>query len=73
MAHIASIQDLYLERWLRKREAGEIIWTTKNGDNIPIKNLGDSHLNNIINMLENQEELSIEEWELRGLTLEDIC
>ena len=34
----ATIQDLIQEQWLRKRDAGEIVWETENGDKIPIYN-----------------------------------
>lgn len=32
-------------------------WTTKNGDNIPIKEMSTGHLINTINMLTNLEEV----------------
>lgn len=73
----ADFQDLKIEAWLRAREAGKIVWVTREGKQIPIKEMTDTHLCNTLKMLERQaeekEELSIEEWELRGLTLEDIC
>ena len=47
----ATIQDLKLELWLRQRNSGFIIWTTKDGKNIPIKYMGNNHLVNTINML----------------------
>lgn len=53
---IANLNDLHFELWLRQRNKGEIKWKTKNGDTIPIKDLSDSHLENIINMLETKEE-----------------
>ncbi len=52
----ATIQDLKLELWLRQRNSGFIIWTTKNGKNISIKDMNNNHLVNTINMLLLQEE-----------------
>lgn len=53
----ASLSDLELELWLRNRNSGSIYWTTKNGDNIPIKEMSIGHLINTINMLTNLEEV----------------
>lgn len=52
----ATIQDLKLELWLRQRNSGFIIWTTKDGKNIPIKDMDNNHLVNIFNMLLKQRE-----------------
>lgn len=52
----ATIQDLKLELWLRQRNSGFIIWTTKNGKNISIKDMNNNHLVNTLNMLLLQEE-----------------
>lgn len=52
----ATIQDLKLELWLRQRNSGFIIWTTKNGKNIPIKYMSTDHLINTFNMLLRQEK-----------------
>lgn len=52
----ATIQDLKLELWLRQRNSGFTIWTTKNGKNISIKDMDNNHLVNTINMLLLQEE-----------------
>lgn len=64
----ASLFDLQLERWLRARNNGDIVWTTKEGNQIPIKSMSDTHLVNTINMLERKskeaETSIIEEIEL---------
>lgn len=46
----AKFKDLLTEYWLRKRNNGTIVWTTKDGKDIPIKDLSDDHLVNILNM-----------------------
>ena len=52
----ATIQDLKLELWLRRRNSGFIIWTTKDDKNIPIKDMDNNHLVNTLNMLLRQRE-----------------
>lgn len=52
----ATIQDLKLELWLRQHNSGSIIWTTKDGKNIPIKDMGNNHLVNALKMLLIQKE-----------------
>lgn len=52
----ATLKDLLKEYWLRKRTNGSIYWTTKNGRNIPIKDMDNTHLLNTIKMLVKQEE-----------------
>lgn len=52
----ATIQDLKLELWLRQRSSGFIIWTTKDGKNISIKDMDNNHLVNTLKMLLKQEE-----------------
>lgn len=52
----ATIEDLKLELWLRQRNSGSIIWTTKDNKNIPIKDMDNNHLVNTIKMLIKQEE-----------------
>lgn len=62
----ASLGDLEFERWLRLRNAGEIEWVTKEGNHIPIKDLDDNHLINIIHMLEKQGMIEDAHWEALG-------
>ena len=52
----ATIKDLELELWLRKRERGEIVWTTKSGAGIPINEMSDTHIENAIKKNEKIEE-----------------
>lgn len=68
----ASIEDLYTERWLRQRERGEIVWTTRDGKTVPIKDMSDRHLENTINMLVRNEEAKDAYYEgLAGLADKD--
>ena len=40
----ADISDLQLEQWLRRRNAGLLVWQTKDGTEIPVKDMTDSHM-----------------------------
>ena len=55
---IATLEDLKLEQWLRRREQGKIVWKNKQKELCPISELEDTHLDNIINMLENKQKES---------------
>ncbi len=52
----ATLEDLKLEKWFRERWNGNICWKTKNGDEISINKMTDSHLENAINYLINKKE-----------------
>ena len=47
----ASIDDITQELWLRLREKKYIVWETKDGKQIPIQDLTEEHLINIINCI----------------------
>lgn len=64
----ASLEDL--KRGLRKRES--LVWETKDGKKIPIKEMSTSHIINAINYFNSRQEESIYD-DLRGLTMDDIC
>ena len=52
----ATLKDLKLEFWLRQRNSDSIVWTTKEGKDIPIKDMDDKHLYNTLKMLLKQKE-----------------
>jgi len=52
----ANLSDLLLERFLRLRESGDLVWTTREGKRVPVKEMTDKHLQNTINMLLRQKE-----------------
>lgn len=56
MGKLADIQDLELELWLRQRNSDFIYWKTKDGREIPIKDMDNNHLANTLKMLLKQAE-----------------
>ena len=56
MKKLANIDDLELELWLRQRNSGSIYWKTKDGREIPIKDMDNNHLANTLKMLLKQAE-----------------
>lgn len=52
----ANLTDIGLELWLRQRNSSSIVWTTKDGKEIPIKEMDSQHLANIFNMIRRQNE-----------------
>ena len=57
----ATLTDLFLERWLRARNENLIVWKTNNGDEIPIKNLSDKHLDNSIDCMKKAYDIGDDE------------
>lgn len=53
---IATIEDLRLEQFLRNRNSGKLVWKTKEGRIIPLKELSDEHLQNIIKVYSKNKE-----------------
>ena len=47
---IATLEDLKFEQFLRNRNSGKLVWKTKEGKIIPLKELSDEHLTNILNV-----------------------
>lgn len=48
----ATLSDLKIELWLRKRNSDKIVWETKSGDKLSIREMSDTHLVNAIRCLE---------------------
>ena len=56
---IANIDELRLEEFLRSRNSGKLVWKTKEGKIIPLKELSDEHLTNILNVYSrNKDEIT---------------
>lgn len=65
--YLANLDDLITERRSRDKH---LVWITKNGEMVPIREMSDSHLNNTINMLERKKEENYDN--LCGLTIDFI-
>lgn len=57
----ATLEDLKRELWFRLRENKSIVWVTKDGREIPINELSDTHLLNIITILKGKQTISEQE------------
>lgn len=66
----ATIDDLCKEQWLRRRNAGEIKWITKDGKEIPINEMSDSHLENAIQCVIKAKEMEDIAWEYAAYVAE---
>lgn len=56
MSKIATKEQLEFELFLRMREQNLIVWKTKSNETIPIKQLKNEHLVNILNKISEIEE-----------------
>ena len=54
----ADIKDLTKELWLRQRNEGQLKWKTKDGKQIPIKDMTTQHIINAINRMTENNRLS---------------
>lgn len=52
----ASVEDIQRELWIRARERNLIKWETRDGQQIPLKEISDEHLINIIKYYSRLEE-----------------
>ena len=71
----ANLSDLRLELQLRKRDS--LYWETKDGKQIPLKQMSTEHIIKALNYFkrirEQKELMDIIYDDLRGLTMDDIC
>lgn len=51
----ADLDDLRLELWLRRRNAGLLVWNTREGREIPVKEMTCTHLEKAIAHCESKE------------------
>ena len=52
------IKDLEMELWIRRRNSGQLKWTTRSGEEIALKDMSDQHLQNALNMARRIKELN---------------
>lgn len=53
----ATLDDLERELWLRRRNSGELVWKTREGEAIPVKDMSDKHLENAIRCVIRETEM----------------
>lgn len=61
----ARYKDIKMELWLRERDSGEIRWITKDGKELPIKDMTTNHLRNVMEMIERVDDMNAavdDEW-----------
>lgn len=49
--------DLEMELWLRERMRDELVWTTRSGERISLRDMSDEHIKNALRYMENMETL----------------
>lgn len=49
---LSDLENLEKELWLRLRNSGALTWRTREGKDIPIKDMSDEHLVNAIHMIQ---------------------
>lgn len=54
----ADIDDLRLEQWLRRRNSGLLVWQTRDGKEIPVKDMTDQHISNAISCIVKIDEFN---------------
>lgn len=50
-----TLEILKFEQLLRARNSGKLTWTTRDGRQVPVRDMSDEHLRNSIAMLERAE------------------
>jgi hypothetical protein len=55
----ATREDIAMELWLRERGDRELRWITKDGKEIPIRDMSIDHLRNILNITSEQSPLEL--------------
>lgn len=52
-------EDIAMELWLRERGDRELRWVTRDGQEIPIRDMSIDHLRNILNITSEQSPLEL--------------